>query len=206
MRKVFLKRIIQSVTIMLITMIIVIVCCHCVIMFSAQNRCYDNLSDLPFHEYGLLLGTSPITPQGEHNYYFDTRIQATAELYHHGKIRRIIASGGNYIDQGGCNELTAMRDSLIAYNIPDSAIILDYQGTRTLYSILQAKTICNHANVTIISQKYHNERAIYLARHYGLEAVAYNAVMPNITKKKIRNISREFLARVKLFIDLVGSE
>ena len=162
-------------------MIIAIVCCHCIIMFSAKNRCYDNLSDLPFHEYGLLLGTSPVTPQGEHNYYFDTRIQATAELYHHGKIRRIIASGGNYIDQGGCNELTAMRDSLIAYNIPDSAIILDYQGTRTLYSILQAKRICDPTNITIISQKYHNERAIYLARHYGLEAVAYNAKTPDIT-------------------------
>ncbi len=79
MRKVFFKRIIQSVTIMLITMIIAIVCCHCVIIFSAKNRCYDNLFDLPSHEYGLLLGTSPITPQGEHNYYFDTRIQATAE-------------------------------------------------------------------------------------------------------------------------------
>lgn len=203
MRKVFLKRIIQSVTIMLTTMIIAIVCCHCIIMFSAKNRCYDNLSDLPFHEYGLLLGTSPITPQGEHNYYFDTRIQATVELYHHGKIRRIIASGGNYIDQGGCNELTAMRDSLIACNIPDSAIILDYQGTRTLYSILQAKTICNHTNVTIISQKYHNERAIYLARHYGLEAVAYNAKTPDIWNKRLKNELREYLARVKVFIDLI---
>lgn len=184
-------------------MIIAIVCCHCVIMSSAQNRYYDNLSNLPFHEYGLLLGTSPISPQGGHNYYFDTRIQATAELYHYGKIRRIIASGGNYIDQDGCNELTAMRDSLIAYNIPDSAIILDYQGTRTLYSILQAKTICNHTNVTIISQKYHNERAIYLARHYGLEAVVYNAKTPDIWNKRLKNELREYLVRVKVFIDLI---
>lgn len=99
--------------------------------------------------------------------------------------------------------MTAMRDSLIAYNIPDSAIILDYQGTCTLYSILLAKRICNPTNVTIISQKYHNERAIYLARHYGLEAVAYNAKTPDIWNKRLKNELREYLARVKVFIDLI---
>ena len=96
-----------------------------------------------------------------------------------------------------------MRDSLIKQEVPDSLISLDYQGTRTLHSIVKVKDL---GSITIISQKYHNERAIYFAEHYGLQAVAYNATMPNITKKKIRNILREFLARVKLFIDLMSSE
>lgn len=99
--------------------------------------------------------------------------------------------------------MMAMRDSLIKQGIPDSLVSLDYQGTRTLYSITKAKDL---GSITVISQKYHNERAIYLAEHYGLQAIAYNATMPNIAKKKIRNISREFLARVKLFIDLMSSE
>ena len=107
------------------------------------------------------------------------------------------------VSNGGCNELTAMRDSLIKQGVPDSLISLDYQGRRTLHSITKVKDL---GSITIISQKYHNERAIYLAEHYGLQAVAYNATMPNITKKKIQNISREFLARVKLFIDLMSSE
>ena len=51
-----------------------------------------------------------------------------------------------------------------------------------------------------------DRRALYLAEHYDLEAVAYNATIPDILKKKIRNISREFLARVKLFIDFMGFE
>ena len=170
---------------------------------NAKGKTFNDIQGIPFNEVGLLLGTSPVTSNGEHNYYFDERIKATATLYHSGKIKRIIASGGDYSSNGGCNELTAMRDSLIKQGVPDSLISLDYQGTRTLHSIAKVKYL---GSITIISQKYHNERAIYLAEHYGLQAVAYNATMPNIAKKKIRNISREFLARVKLFIDLVSSE
>ena len=186
-------------------LLIAILSCYLLISVNAKGKTFNDIQDIPFNETGLLLGTSPVTSNGEHNYYFDERIKATATLYHNhsGKIKRIIASGGDYSSNGGCNELTAMRDSLIKQEVPDSLISLDYQGTRTLHSITKIK---NLGSITIISQKYHNERAIYLAEHYGLQAVAYNATMPNIAKKKIRNISREFLARVKLFIDLMNSE
>lgn len=183
--------------------VIIILSCYLLVCINAKGKTFNDVQDIPFNEVGLLLGTSPVTSNGEHNYYFDERIKATATLYHNGKIKRIIASGGDYSSNGGCNELIAMRDSLIKQEVPDSLISLDYQGTRTLHSITKVKDL---GSITIISQKYHNERAIYLAEHYGLQAVAYNATMPNIAKKKIRNISREFLARVKLFIDLMSSE
>ena len=94
-------------------------------------------------EVGLLLGTSPVTPSEEHNYYFDERIAATAALYHHGKIRQIIASGGDYSNNGGCNELIAMRDALMKLGVPDSVVSLDYRGTRTLQSIVRVKDLGN---------------------------------------------------------------
>ncbi len=88
-------------------------------------------------------------------------------------VSYIIASGGDYSDrENGCGELTAMRDSLTVYGIPDSVITLDYQGLRTLNSIVKAKYIYNFDSLTIISQKYHKERAIWLAEHYGLHAIA----------------------------------
>ena len=183
--------------------LIVILSCYLLVSANAKGKTFNDVQYIPFNEVGLLLGTSPVTSNGEHNYYFDERIKAAAMLYHSGKIGRIIASGGNYSSNGGCNEMVAMKDSLIKQGVPDSLISLDYQGTRTIHSITKVKDL---GSITIISQKYHNERAIYLAEHYGLQAVAYNAAMPNIAKKKIRNISREFLARVKLFIDFVSSK
>lgn len=196
------KKTFRYVLFALFTLISVIVLCYIVVSINANDKTFNRIDDIPQNEIGLLLGTSPVTPQGEHNYYFDNRIYATVELYEQGKIKQIIASGGDYSAQNGCNELTAMRDSLVAHGVPDSVITLDFQGLRTLNSIVKAKDIYNLDSLTIISQKYHNERAIWLAEHYNIHAIAYNASTPDITDKRIKNISREFLARVKMFLDI----
>lgn len=197
-------RIIRLSTIAMTMLVFAVIVCYVIISINANDKTYDSIKAIPYNKVGLLLGTSPVTPQGEHNYYFDNRIKATAELYNSGKISHIIASGGDYSDrENGCNELTAMRDLLIALGVPDSVITLDYQGIRTLNSIVKAKAVYGLDSLTIISQKYHNERAIWLAEHYGLHAIAYNAPTPDITNKRIKNVSREFLARVKMFLDIL---
>ena len=185
-------------------MLIAIISCYVVVSVNANGKTYDNAEDIPYNKVALLLGTSPITPQGEHNYYFDNRIQAVAELYHSGKIRHIIASGGDYSDrENGCNELAAMHDSLVAHGVPDSVVTLDFQGLRTINSIVKVRDVYGHDSLTIISQKYHNERAIWLAEHCWIHAIAYNAQTPDIANKRIKNILREFIARVKMFIDVL---
>ena len=189
--------------------IVLLLGCYGIVSLNASGRTYDNLAEVSAHEYGLLLATSPITPKGAHNFYFDNRIKATVELYRAGKIKKIIASGGNYsMDENGeftkygCNEPRAIKDSLMARGIPARDIILDYDGTRTIKSIVKAKEVYHLDSVILISQKYHNERAIWQADHYGLKAVGYNAAPSHIRRNRIKNTVREFFARVKMFIDL----
>ena len=189
----------------LLAIAIVIAVCNILVVNNAKGRTFDNLSDVPTREIGLLLGTSPITPNGAHNYYFDNRMKAAADLYHAGKLRRILVSGGDYTmtEKHGCDEPTAMRDSLVAHNVPDTCIIEHWQGWRTINSIEAVKNLYDFDSITIISQKYHNERALYQADHFGLDAVGYNAEPSPIKSSRIRNAIREYLARVKLFIDLL---
>lgn len=189
----------------LLAIAIVIAVCNILVVNNAKGRTFDNLSDVPTREIGLLLGTSPITHDGAHNYYFDNRMKAAADLYHAGKIRRILVSGGDYTmtEKHGCDEPTAMRDSLVAHNVPDTCIIEHWQGWRTINSIEAVKNLYDFDSITIISQKYHNERALYQADHFGLDAVGYNAEPSPIKSSRIRNAIREYLARVKLFIDLL---
>lgn len=189
----------------LLAIAIVIAVCNIPVVNNAKGRTFDNLSDVPTREIGLLLGTSPITPDGAHNYYFDNRMKAAADLYHAGKIRRILVSGGDYTmtEKHGCDEPTAMRDSLVAHNVPDTCIIEHWQGWCTINSIEAVKNLYDFDSITIISQKYHNERALYQADHFGLDAVGYNAEPSPIKSSRIRNAIREYLARVKLFIDLL---
>lgn len=183
--------------------------CYASISWNALGRVYDDVADVPPHEYAIILGTSPITPQGAHNFYFDNRIKAAIELYRAGKVSKFIVSGGDYsrdengeFTENGCDELRAMTDSLTAYGVPFEVITRDYDGTRTLNSIVKAKEIYGLDSVIIISQKYHNERAIAQADHYGLKAIGYNAAHSHILQNRIKNILREIFARPKMYLDL----
>lgn len=176
---------------------------YIVVVGNASGRTYDDVNSIPHNRFGLLLATSPITPEGEHNYYFDNRVIAAYDLYKAGKIDFIIASGGDYTKEHkyGCDEPAALRDSLVARGVPSERILLDYEGLRTINSIVKAKEIYGLDSVTLISQKYHNERAIYLADRQGIHAVGYNAALPHI--HRIKNTIRESLARPKMFLDLM---
>ena len=95
-----------------------------------------------------------------------------------------------------------MRDSLMKQGVDSTRIILDYDGTRTLNSIAKMRDVYCQDSITIISQEYHNERALYLAKHLGIDAIAFNAKTPGQHTSWWRNRGREVLARVKLFIDV----
>ncbi len=205
MKKIKTKKIVLFAGVCLLVVIGIIVTCHVLVVNNAKGRTYDNVADIPKKEIGLLLGTSPITPQGGHNFYFDNRIKAASDLYHAGKIKKILASGGDYslTEKHGCDEPTAMRDSLVAYGVPDTCIIEHWQGWRTINSIEAVRDLYDFDNITIISQKYHNERALYQADHLGITAIGYNAEPSPIRRNRIKNTIREYFARVKLFLDLM---
>lgn len=187
-------------------LMLIIVCagtsfiCFSVVKNNAENRLYSDVKQIPHNKVGLLLGTAPVTPWGVHNNYYDYRINAATELFKAGKIDYILVSGDNHSTD--YDEPTCMRDSLMVRGIPKDKIILDYAGFRTLDSVVRAKEIFGQDSITIISQQFHNERALYLAKRYEIEAVAYNAKDVEYWKKKLKIHGREYLARVKMFIDL----
>lgn len=195
------KKIIWSTAIGAVCLLLTIIVCHYIVVWNASGKTYDNVADVPHNKVGLLLATSPITPGGAHNFYFENRIKAADELYKAGKIDFIIASGGDYTktQKNGCDEPAAIRDSLTARGIPENRIILDYEGTTTRNSIYKTRQIFKIDSVTLISQKYHNERAIFLAEHCNIKAVGYNAAPSPIRRNRIKNTLREYLARVKMF-------
>lgn len=190
-------------SIILISILGMIICDQSV-AYNAEGRLFDNVDSIPHREVGLILGTSPVsTWNGRRNYYFDHRIKAGAELYKAGKVDWLVVSGGDYRNtENGYDEPVAMRDSLMKQGVDSTRIILDYDGTRTLNSIAKMRDVYGQDSITIISQKYHNERALYQAKHLGIDAIAFNAKTPGRRTSWWRNRGREVLARVKLFMDV----
>ena len=90
----------------------------------------------------------------------------------------------------------------MAAGIDSTVIYLDYAGFRTFDSIVRLKKIFGQQRVTIISQLFHNQRAIYIAQKEGIEAIGFNAKdVSGDAGLKVQ--LREKLARVKVFVDMI---
>lgn len=167
---------------------------------SVQNKVFSDLNLIQKNKVGLVLGTSKYLKNGTVNLYFKYRIDATVELYKNNKIEYILISGDN--SKKDYDEPTDFKNELISKGIPENKIFLDYAGFRTLDSVVRAKLVFGLNNFTLISQQFHNERALYLARKNGINAIAYNAKdVPN--KYGIKVKIREYFARTKVFIDIL---
>lgn len=169
---------------------------------ASKQYVTNNINEVRSAKVGLVLGTSRNLENGGKNTFFFNRIDAAVELFKAEKIKYIIVSGDN--GEKYYNEPQDMREELVKQGVPDNAIFLDYAGFRTLDSVIRAREIFGQNTFIIISQKFHNERAVYLARKNGIEAYGYNAEEVEVihgVKTKIR----EFFARDKVFIDLLFS-
>ena len=207
MKKV-LKKIIWMAGIMTVICIVIIYICNQIVVNNAEGKVFSDIDSIKYNKVGLLLGTTPQARIGRiTNYFFIYRIDAMEQLYKAGKIEQILISGDdNSLD--GINEPECMRDSLVARGIPANTIILDGKGYRTICSVVNANKVYGLKSFTIISQKFHNERAIYQAEHLGLDVEnlqAFNARMPKSRRAFLTTI-REYFARVKMFIDLMSFE
>ena len=179
--------------------------CNQFVVNNAKGKALSDIDSIKYNKVGLLLGTTPRARlTGVKKYFFIYRIDAAEQLYKAGKIEQILISGDeNSLD--GINEPECMRDSLVARGVSESAIIFDGKGYRTICSIVNAYKVYGLKSFTVISQQFHNERAIYQAEHLGLDIEniqAYNARMPKSRRAFLTTI-REYFARVKLFWDLL---
>lgn len=173
---------------------------HSHISRSTEELNYNSISDIPLKKTALVLGTSKYVAKGQKNLYYTYRIDAVVALYKAGKIKYILVSGDN--GTRSYNEPITIKQDLISRGIPEEVIYLDYAGFRTHDSIIRCKKVFGEKDIIIVSQRFHNERALYLAKHFGLNAVAFNA-KDVTTKYGLKTQLRERLARVKMMLDLI---
>ena len=167
---------------------------------STQKQVYSDLAAIPKNKVGLLLGTAKYQDKGRNiiNLYYQNRIDAAVALYMAGKIDYIIVSGdSNTIYY---NEPVLMKNDLIARGVPAKRIFMDNAGFRTLDSILRCRDIFGEDHFTIISQEFHDHRALYIANHKQINAIAFCAKDGDMLWF---SYFREKFARVKMVLDLI---
>ena len=152
---------------------------------------FDSVEQIPANEVALVLGTSPVLVSGLPNRYFVSRINAAAALFHAGKAKVLLLSGNSRDD--GYNEPAAMREALTVRGVPKEVLLEDPAGIRTLDSVARAKSVFGCDRLTVISQEFHNRRALFFCKHFQIDGIALNADPP--VHRSWRLTCREFAAR-----------
>lgn len=167
------------------------------IRLKTAHHIYEKIQFLPTRSVGLVMGTAKYYRTGVINQFYQYRLQGALQLYKSGKIKYLLLSGDNA--QPSYNEPRTMKRDFIASGVFPQDIILDYAGFRTLDSIVRTHKVFNTNNFIIITQRFHCERALFIALYFGIQAACYAVPSP---KKMLLTRLREVLARINLITDL----
>lgn len=167
---------------------------------QAEPDLYNTISKVPTKKAALVLGTAKYMVGGGKNYFYLYRIRAAAELFKAGKVKAIVVSGDNSTKY--YNETSKMQKDLIKAGVPSQYITLDPLGVRTLDSVVRAEAIFDLKDYIIVSQKFHLERALFLAKAKGQKVLGFIAKDIPGTKAAYRMKAREYFARAKAFLDV----
>jgi SanA protein len=194
------KMVFTTVLFLIGLILIFILACNAWVYLQTKSRLYDDMAIIPPKSVALVLGASRYVPGGGRtNLFFKFRMEAAAALYHAGKVQHLIVSGDN--STRNYNEPIEMRKYLIKLDVPAQAITLDYAGFRTLDSIIRAREVFQQDDFIVVSQGFHNSRALFIADYYGINAIGFNAQdVPQ--EQSMRTNLREYFAKVKAVLDL----
>lgn len=158
----------------------------------------DEVTALQPAPVALVLGTARQGRYGINQFYL-ARIRAAAELYRSGAVRGIIVSGDN--SRVDYDEPSDMRADLVKAGVPADFITCDYAGFRTLDSVQRCQAVFGQTDVIVVSQRFHCQRAVFIAQARGLRAQGYAADDPTGYRSwKVR--LREVAARAVCVLDL----
>ena len=168
------------------------------IAYYVKSDVYSDINTIPYRPYGLILGTSKYTIKGTPNQFYQQRMLAANSLFNAQKIDYLLLSGDNRTLQ--YNEPRTMRRDLRKMGISEQFLFPDYAGFRTLDSIIRAKEVFQAEPMTIVTQRFHCERALFIAKYHHINAICFAADSPSLFS---RTRVREALARVLMLWELL---
>ncbi len=193
------KRLIVGFISIVVLMLVVAIGLDRWISWKTKDYIYDEVQQLPRRQVGVVLGTAKYYRAGVPNQYYHYRIQGAINAYNSGKVKYLLLSGDNA--QQSYNEPMTMRRDLIAAGIPASDIVLDYAGFRTLDSIVRTRKVFDTNDFIVITQRFHCERALYIALHMGIQAQCFAVPSPkDILTVRVREIFARLAALTDLYI------
>jgi len=184
----------------LIGLLLFIVWCNFYVIEFSSAHIFQRLEDVPQRRVALVLGTSKYLLTGGINPYFKYRVEAAAALYRSGKVEYLIVSGDGR--DTGYNEPRFFYEALVELGIPGERILRDQGGLSTRDSILRCSYLYKEKECVVVTQRFHAERAVFLARKSGMERAVAFAAHDVPSSVGLRVLFREIFAKVKAVLEV----
>ncbi|TDO77343.1 SanA protein [Flavobacterium chryseum] len=165
---------------------------------STKKNIYYSLKKFPKNDVGIIFGAGINGDQPSK--YLKDRLDAGILLYNSKRINKILLSGDNGSNE--YDELTVMKNYCFSHGVDTTKIFIDYAGFDTYSTMYRAKHIFNIKKATLISQKYHLNRAIYIGQKLGIKSVGFPANSGEYRGYQYVTF-REYLSIFKSFFDVL---
>lgn len=144
----------------------------------------------------LVLGAK-VRKDGSPSYMLKDRLDLAIALYKERIASKLLLSGDH--GQVRYDEVNAMKNYAIKQGVPAEDLFLDHAGFSTYDSVYRAKEVFQVQKMIVVTQGYHQYRALYGCRKMGVEAWGAASDQAVYKGQKMRDL-REIAARDKDFV------
>ncbi len=181
----------------LLALIALFLCAALYIIATTHSLIYS-AGGVPKTQAALVLGAS-VTSAGVLSAVLQERADAAVALYNAGKVVKILVTGDD--STLAYDEVYPVGKYLVAAGVPKQDIFLDYAGFDTYSSMYRAREVFGVSSLTVVTQRFHLPRALYIARALGLQAYGVDVAEPG--EMYLQNALREIPASLKALGDIV---
>lgn len=141
----------------------------------SDNKIQTSMTEIPTENpprIAIVFGAK-VWDNGELSPVLYDRVLTAVELYRAGRVKKLLMSGDNPTEN--YDEPTAMKKTAIELGVPDEAIVLDFAGRRTYDTCYRAKEIFAIEKAILVTQEFHQARALYLCNNLGVDSIGITA-------------------------------
>lgn len=176
-------------------------CINLYVIHTGGKRIYSVKAMRGSHADCILVLGAGLKPDGSPSDMLRDRLSFACDLWQEGVSDTVLISGDRASES--YDEVTAMKNYLLAHGVPEEAILEDPMGFSTSESLIRAKEVYGYENIIVVTQRYHLYRALYVAEKIGLDAKGVNSD-PFTYRGQVLRDMREFAARVKDFFKFLS--
>lgn len=168
---------------------------------QAGGKIQKSITEIPAEDpprVAIVYGAR-VFPDGRLTNSLYDRVLTGVELYRAGRVKKLLMTGDRQSD--AYDEPAAMKKMAIELGVAESDIVVDNDGKRTFDSCYRAREIFEVKKAILVTQDYHQPRALYLCNSLGVDSIGITANRRTYDREDYYQL-REFFSAASAWFEI----